>query len=94
MFCCVKPEPHEEVVEYDPDEYDYIIEKLVVKRVPLALFAIRADLLNRDRSDVTLTPQQASQSTSSSTIGKRSSPAVNIVAQGTTSMKTTTDSGL
>ncbi|XP_011140631.3 uncharacterized protein LOC105183901, partial [Harpegnathos saltator] len=96
LFCCIKPrESHEEVIEYDPDEYDYIIEKLVVKRVPLALFAIRADLLDhRHGSDVTMTSEQTSRSASSSTFGKRSNFAVSTVAQGSTSMKTTTDSSV
>lgn len=90
LFCCVKRKPHKEIVEYDPDEYDYIVEKLVVKRVPLALFAIRADLL--DGSDVTITPEQTSRSASSSTFGKRSNPGVSAVAWETISTKTTTDS--
>lgn len=89
LFCCIEREPHEELVEYDPDEYDYIVEKLVVKRVPLALFAIRADLLDRHGSVVTMTPEETSRSASSSTFRKRSDPAI---AQGTTSMKIATNS--
>jgi len=59
LFCCFKREPREEkTVEYDPDECDYIVEKLVVRRVPLALFAIPADLAD-----------DASRSTSSSALG-------------------------
>lgn len=91
LFCCVKLESHDEIIKYNPDEYDYIVEKLVVKRVPFALFAIRGDLLDRHRSGVTMTPEQVSQSASSSTFYKRSNPAI---VQEITSMKTATDSGV
>lgn len=57
LFCCLGREPRaERTVEYDPDECDYVVEKLVVRRVPLALFAIPADLDNASRS----TPSSAS----------------------------------
>lgn len=59
LFCCLKREPRaERTVECDPDECDYVVEKLVVRRVPLALFAIPADLADN-----------ASRSTSSSVFG-------------------------
>ncbi|KAL6427592.1 hypothetical protein ACFW04_008815 [Cataglyphis niger] len=52
LFCCFKRESNaREIVKYDPYEYDYIVEKLVVKRVPLALFVIPADLADRRRCD-------------------------------------------
>ncbi|XP_024884995.1 uncharacterized protein LOC112463056 [Temnothorax curvispinosus] len=47
LFCCLGrgSEPRADgTVEYDPDECDYVVEKLVVRRMPLALFAISADL--------------------------------------------------
>ncbi|XP_071553975.1 uncharacterized protein [Temnothorax nylanderi] len=47
LFCCLGRgrEPRADgTVGYDPDECDYVVEKLVVRRVPLALFAIPADL--------------------------------------------------
>lgn len=59
LFCCLRHEPRAEgTVEYDPDECDYVVEKLIVRRVPLALFAIPADLADN-----------ASRSTSSSALG-------------------------
>ncbi|RLU21963.1 hypothetical protein DMN91_006342 [Ooceraea biroi] len=80
LFCfCFKREPRAgEIVEYDPDEYDYIVEKLVVRRVPLAFFAIAADLQDLRRQ----TPSMSSQSTSSSTVSW-SKPTVNVVTQAT-----------
>ncbi|XP_011697345.1 PREDICTED: uncharacterized protein LOC105455604 isoform X1 [Wasmannia auropunctata] len=59
LFCCLKSQPYaaEGTVECDPDECDYVVEKLVVRRVPLALFAIPADLADN-----------ASRSTSSSAL--------------------------
>ncbi|XP_014469200.1 PREDICTED: uncharacterized protein LOC106741580 [Dinoponera quadriceps] len=92
LFCCVKRESHERVIECDPDEYDYIIEKLVVKRVPLALFAIRADLPNRHGSDMMAIPEQTSRS-SSSIFGKGSNLVMSAATRGTISMKTMMDSG-
>ncbi|XP_036140378.1 uncharacterized protein LOC118644841 [Monomorium pharaonis] len=62
LFCCVlkrKPRAHE-VVECDPDEYDYVVEKLIVRRVPVALIAIPTDLADG-----------ASRSMSSSTLGAK-----------------------
>lgn len=72
LFCCFRRESNvrEIIDKYDPDEYDYIVEKLVVKRVPLALFAIPADLANRRRlDDASLMPDDISQSSSLSTFG-------------------------
>lgn len=67
LFCCLKREPSvEETVKYDPDEYDYVVEKLVVRRVPLAFFAIPADRANRRGRGATY---NSSQSTSSSALG-------------------------
>jgi len=45
LLCCFKRELcATEVAEIgDPDSYDYIVEKLLVKRVPFGLFAIPAD---------------------------------------------------
>ncbi|XP_011640808.1 uncharacterized protein LOC105429502 [Pogonomyrmex barbatus] len=67
LFCCVKRESSVEEIEYDPDEYDYIVEKLVVRRVPLALFAIPADLMDRRRFGVT---NHSSRSTFSSSFSR------------------------
>lgn len=53
---------HEETIEYDNDEYDYIVEKLVVKRVPLSLVTLPAELDDRYQ-----TPSTISASTSLST---------------------------
>ncbi|XP_015601985.1 uncharacterized protein LOC107270979 isoform X2 [Cephus cinctus] len=37
------------IQDYDPEECDYIVEKLVVKRVPIALFATPYDIYDRKR---------------------------------------------
>ncbi|XP_072751884.1 uncharacterized protein [Anoplolepis gracilipes] len=84
LFCCIKRRAEsnaKETIRYDPDEYDYIVEKLVVKRVPFALFAISADLANRRRpDDVPLTPDDVSQSSSLSTFS-RDNPTANVVTR-------------
>lgn len=67
LFCCFRRESNvREIIDRcDPDDYDYIVEKLVVKRVPLALFAIPADLANRRRfDDASSMPDDISQSSS------------------------------
>lgn len=71
LICCYRRErSHEEIPEYDPDEYDYIVEKLVVKRVPIALFAIPNDLRNRRRPyGSASTSSGTSASASTSTFG-------------------------
>lgn len=59
LFCCLRGEPRaDETVECDSDECDYVVEKLVVRRLPFALFAIPADLADN-----------ASRSTFSSALG-------------------------
>lgn len=51
LFCCLRGEPRaHRTVEYDPDEYDYVVEKLVVRRLPLALLAIPTDGVSRSTS--------------------------------------------
>lgn len=76
LCCCMKNEAREgTILEYDPDDYDYIIEKLIVKRVPLALFAIRADLSDQRGSDLETTSGSTSQSASSFASSRRN-PAV------------------
>lgn len=84
LFCCFGRESSERgIIRYDPDEYDYIVEKLIVKRVPLALFAIPADIANRRRPDDTpLTPDDISQSSSLSAFSG-SNPTSNAVTRGT-----------
>lgn len=91
FVCCFKPDrgKSNEIIEYDPDEYDYIIEKLLVKRVPLAFFAIQADLPVGSKSYMA-TSDNTSQSTSSSTFDKNN-PTVNIISQKTSSMKAVTN---
>lgn len=81
LLCCLKREPSvEETVEYDLDEYDYVIEKLVVRRMPLALFAIPADLADRRGRGAMDNP-----STSSSTLGRT----INIMRETSTRMDRT-----
>ncbi|XP_029166861.1 uncharacterized protein LOC114937531 [Nylanderia fulva] len=96
LFCCFRRDDRsnsKRIVEYDPEEYDYIVEKLVVKRVPLALFAIPADLSQMSKSvnrrgrpgdDASTTPDDISQSSSlsaSTFSGNRST--ANVIVQGT-----------
>ncbi|KAM0725627.1 hypothetical protein ACS0PU_008353 [Formica fusca] len=82
LFCCFRRESNaREIVRYDPDGYDYIVEKLVVKRVPLALFAIPADLADRRRLD-DATSDDISQSSSLSAFGGNNLSA-NAVTRGT-----------
>lgn len=71
LICCFRRtrRSREEIAEYDPDEYDYIVEKLVVKRVPIALFAIPIDLRNLHRPNVFATPSGTTESTSTSGAG-------------------------
>ncbi|XP_020283111.1 uncharacterized protein LOC109854438 isoform X1 [Pseudomyrmex gracilis] len=73
LICCFgREQSREEIPEYNPDEYDYIVEKLVVRRVPIALFAIPNDLRNRrgpDASAASLTSSVTSASASTSTFG-------------------------
>lgn len=81
LICCFKRESRSgETVEYDSEEYDYIVEKLVVRRVPLALVAIPVDLHDRRRQ----TPSTSSQSTCLSTAGGSSTT----VTQTTSTMST------
>ncbi|XP_012226882.2 uncharacterized protein [Linepithema humile] len=91
LFCCFKRERlHEkEIIECDPEEYDYVVEKLVIKRVPLALFAIPADFSDRRKRDVSVISNDISQSTCLSILDGNNS-AVNAVVRdkGLTSMKT------
>lgn len=84
LFCCFRRESSvREIIRYDPDEYDYIVEKLVVKRVPLALFAIPADIANRRRlDDAPLTPDDISQSSSLSAFSGNN-PTASAVTRGT-----------
>lgn len=91
LFCCFRRERlHEkEIVEYDPEEeYDYVVEKLIIKRVPLALFAIPVDFSDRKR-DV---PSDISQSTCLSTYDENNS-AMNAIMRDKclTSMKSAHD---
>lgn len=83
LFCCFRRESNVREIRYGPDEYDYIVEKLVVKRVPLALFAIPADLANRRRpDDAPLTPDDTSQSSSLSAFSGNN-PTANTATRGT-----------
>ncbi|KAH0949666.1 hypothetical protein HN011_009837 [Eciton burchellii] len=86
LFCCFKRELcAAEIAEIgDSDDYDYIVEKLLVKRVPLGLFAIPADPQR--------TPSTSSHSTSLSTISDNNA-VVNTVTR-TTSTKNTIDRGM
>jgi len=83
LFCCFKRELcAAEIAEIgDSDDYDYIVEKLLVKRVPLGLFA--------SSTDPQRTPSTSSHSTSLSTISDNCA-AVNTVTR-TTSTKNTID---
>lgn len=89
LFCCVRSAPRERVVAYDPDDHDYIVEKLMVRRVPLALVAIRAD--PGDRHARTRTPDSASPSMSSSAADVVGDPVVRTRrVHGTGSTRTAT----
>lgn len=82
LFCCFKRERLYEEEIGDSEEFDYVVEKLVVKRVPLALFAMSADFQNRRRRDVSAVSSDISQSTFSSTFDGNN-PAVNAIKTAT-----------
>ncbi|CAL1688028.1 unnamed protein product [Lasius platythorax] len=91
LFCCFRRESNaKEIIGYDPDEYDYIVEKLIVKRVPLALFAIPADLAadRRRPDDAPTTPDDVSQSSSLSAFGGNNSTA-SVVTRGMSCLTST-----
>lgn len=72
LLCCLKREPRAEetVIGYNPDECDYVVEKLVVKRVPLALFAIPADLADNASRSTSSSAENVARETSAR-VGKR-----------------------